>query len=75
VRIFLPGVAELALLLKYGVSLQDVHDEPRPDGTTLAGRTQLLMNKIADDIVDCGNVCDTYAKKGLVGMSASQSID
>ena len=42
---------ELILLLKYDVSLQDVRDEPRPDGTTLAGRTQQLMKKIADDIV------------------------
>jgi hypothetical protein len=66
---------ELDLLLKYGVSLQDVRDEPRPDGTTLADRTQLLMKKTADDIVACGNVCDTYAKKGLVGMLAFKSID
>jgi hypothetical protein len=75
VRFFLQGVVELTLLLKYDLSLQDVRDEPRPDGTTLAGRTQQLMKKIADDIVACGNLCDTYAKKGLVGMSASKSID
>ena len=66
---------ELTLLLEIYVSLQDVRDEPRPDGTTLAGRTQQLMKKIADDIVACGNVCDTYAKKGLVGMLASKSIE
>ena len=25
------------------------------------------MEKIAGEIADCGNVCDMYAKKGLVG--------
>jgi hypothetical protein len=51
------------------VSLRYVKDPdlPGPDGTTLAGRTQSLMKKIAKDIVACGNVCDMYAKKGLVG--------
>jgi len=48
---------------------------PDPDGTTLAGRTQRLMKKIANEIVACGNVCDTYAKKGLVGELTFRLID
>jgi hypothetical protein len=66
---------ELTSLLKYGVSLQDINDEPGPDGTTLADRTRKLLKKIAHDIVACGNVCDTYAKKGLVGELASKPVD
>jgi hypothetical protein len=27
------------------------------------------MKKIAKDIETCGNVCDTYSKKGVVGES------
>ena len=33
-------------------------------------RWKELMQKIADDIKACGNLCDAYAKKGLVGMFA-----
>ncbi|KAF9220899.1 hypothetical protein BS17DRAFT_820097 [Gyrodon lividus] len=37
-----------------------------PDGTTLEGRMQQLMKDIADDITNCGNICDAYTKKSLV---------
>ncbi|KAF9242644.1 hypothetical protein BU15DRAFT_60359 [Melanogaster broomeanus] len=37
-----------------------------PDGTTIEGRMQQLMKDIADDITNCGNICDAYTKKSLV---------
>ncbi|KAF8843364.1 hypothetical protein BDN67DRAFT_924335 [Paxillus ammoniavirescens] len=37
-----------------------------PDGTTLEGRMQQLMKDIAEDITNCGNICDAYTKKSLV---------
>jgi hypothetical protein len=39
-----------------------------PDGKTLQGRMQRLIKTITRDITGCGNVCDAYAKKGIVGM-------
>lgn len=38
------------------------------DGTTLQGRMQRLIKNITKDITGCGNVCDAYTKKGIVGM-------
>jgi len=38
-----------------------------PDGTTIKARMQMLMENIAKDITTCGNACDIYAKKNLVG--------
>jgi hypothetical protein len=42
-----------------------------PDGTTLQGRMHRLIKNIAKDITACGNVCDAYTKKGIVGRSFS----
>lgn len=37
-----------------------------PDGTTVQGRMQSLMQQIAADITECGNACDIYAKKNIL---------
>lgn len=48
--------------------LRNVKDSDKaPDGTTVQGRMQTLMDTIAKDITACGNACDIYAKKNIVG--------
>ncbi|KAG8826888.1 hypothetical protein FRC17_008058 [Serendipita sp. 399] len=37
-----------------------------PDGKTIEGRMQDLMGRIAKDIDECGNVCETYGKKHVI---------
>jgi hypothetical protein len=56
----------MAVLLE----LNNVEDSNHrgPDGTTLQSRMQRLIKSITKDITGCGNVCDAYAKKGIVGM-------
>ena len=46
-------------------TIQD-EDTPGPDGTTIKARLQGLIKRTADDIKDCANVCDAYAKKKLI---------
>ncbi|KAJ7849789.1 hypothetical protein B0H14DRAFT_3866764 [Mycena olivaceomarginata] len=46
-------------------SIQDV-DKVAPDGTTIKGRLEALINRTSDDIRACANACDTYSKKKLV---------
>jgi len=37
-------------------------------GIILKDRMGALMIKIAKDVESCGNVCDTYSKKNLLGL-------
>ncbi|KAJ3543517.1 hypothetical protein NM688_g5844 [Phlebia brevispora] len=50
------------------VQLRDVKDPSAvgPDGRTIEARMQALSNQTAEDIKECANVCDTYAKKRLL---------
>lgn len=43
------------------------------DGLTLRDRLEGLMIKIADDIKACGNACDTYTKKNILGLCLSRT--
>lgn len=40
--------------------------EPGPDGVPIDARLQGIAQSTAEDIKDCANTCDTYAKKRLV---------
>ncbi|KAK7683623.1 hypothetical protein QCA50_013461 [Cerrena zonata] len=50
------------------IQLKDVKDKDDlgPDGRTVEARLQGLVKQAADDIKDCANACDTYAKKRLL---------
>ncbi|KAG9021033.1 hypothetical protein FS842_006848 [Serendipita sp. 407] len=50
------------------LELRSIKDprQTAPDGTTIEGRMQGLMQRIADDITKCGNACDTYTKKHVL---------
>ncbi|EIW63446.1 uncharacterized protein TRAVEDRAFT_112584, partial [Trametes versicolor FP-101664 SS1] len=39
---------------------------PGADGTPIKARMQALVQRTADDIKDCANACDAYAKKRLL---------
>ncbi|KAJ7481633.1 hypothetical protein FB451DRAFT_1236685 [Mycena latifolia] len=41
-------------------------DDVAPDGSTIKGRMQVIVNATAEDIKACANACDTYTKKKLV---------
>ena len=49
-------------------SLKDVQNDQliAPDGRNIGDRLQSLVERTADDIKLCSNVCDTYAKKKLL---------
>ncbi|KAL1937671.1 hypothetical protein VTO73DRAFT_12946 [Trametes versicolor] len=49
------------------VELGDVKEPKRAgkDGKTVQERLQGLVDNIETDILDCANVCDAYAKKGM----------
>ena len=38
-----------------------------PDGTTLENRFKPLVAQMCKDVLECGNACDTYTKKRLIG--------
>ena len=42
-------------------------DQTDSDGKSVEGRLKAVMNDIANDIEACGNVCDVYSKKRLIG--------
>ncbi|CAL1709515.1 unnamed protein product [Somion occarium] len=50
------------------IQLRDVKDtnDVGPDGKTIEARLQALIKQTAEDIKDCANACDTYAKKRLL---------
>jgi hypothetical protein len=52
------------------IRLRDIKhpDQKASDGTTLRGRLEVLMVKVAKDIKACGNACDTYTKKNILSM-------
>ena len=54
----------------FGCRLRNLKDPTHaaPDGTTVQGRMQSLMQQIAADITECGNACDAYAKKNILGL-------
>ncbi|KAF7292837.1 VPS13 domain-containing protein [Mycena indigotica] len=41
-------------------------DAPAPDGSTIKGRMQVIIENTAKDIKACANACDTYIKKKLI---------
>jgi len=45
-----------------------------PDGTNVEDRLRLLVERTADDIKKCSNVCDAYMKKRLLARVLSSSI-
>jgi hypothetical protein len=49
-------------------SLKDVESDKliAPDGTNIEGRLKSLVERTADDIKTCSNVCDAYMKKRLL---------
>jgi hypothetical protein len=55
-----------ALLQLSSVSDPELKDERT--GQTIVGRIQALMANIEQDITDCGNLIDTYAKHSLPSM-------
>ncbi|KAJ7031624.1 hypothetical protein C8F04DRAFT_1110026 [Mycena alexandri] len=50
------------------IQLKNVQDAEAvaPDGSTIKGRMQVIIQGTADDIKACGNACDTYSKKKLI---------
>lgn len=48
--------------------LKSVKDEEDvgPDGVTIKGRLQELVNKTVEDIKQCANTCDAYSKMKLL---------
>ncbi|KAI9464112.1 hypothetical protein BJY52DRAFT_1221492 [Lactarius psammicola] len=48
--------------------LRDVRNDKlvAPDGRTIEDRLKALVDRTADDVKLCSNVCDTYAKKKLL---------
>ena len=58
-------------------SLRDIKDpaQTAPDGTNIQGRMEGLMQQIATDIIACGNACDAYAKKNVIGTRIQLEID
>ncbi|KAJ7354079.1 hypothetical protein DFH08DRAFT_984329 [Mycena albidolilacea] len=46
-------------------------DVKGPDGLTLEDRMSPLMKSISDDMEQCGNACDVYASKDVLGKSSS----
>ncbi|KAI0656679.1 hypothetical protein C8Q70DRAFT_329793 [Cubamyces menziesii] len=59
---------EMRDMMEVLIQLRTIQDEdtPGPDGTTIKARLQGLIKRTADDIKDCANVCDAYAKKKLI---------
>jgi len=49
-------------------SLKDMENDKlvAPDGTSIEDRLRSLVDRTADDIKTCSNVCDTYMKKRLL---------
>ena len=49
-------------------SLEDVETEKEvaPDGRSIDNQLKLLVERTADDIMRCSNVCDAYMKKQLL---------
>ena len=45
-----------------------------PDGTNIEGRLKSLIERTADDIKTCSNVCDAYMKKRLLAKVLSSSL-
>jgi hypothetical protein len=57
------------LCCAYGFcSLRDVQNDKliAPDGINIEDRLRSIVEHTADDIKQCSNVCDTYAKKKLL---------
>ncbi|KAJ7057168.1 hypothetical protein C8F01DRAFT_1257088 [Mycena amicta] len=50
------------------LQLKSVKDPSQiaPDGSTIAGRMQGIVESTVQDIKDCANACDTYARKKLI---------
>ncbi|KAJ7223972.1 hypothetical protein C8J57DRAFT_1591283 [Mycena rebaudengoi] len=49
-------------------------EEVAPDGSTIRGRMQGILQSTADDIKSCANACDTYTKKKLIVKILKSSI-
>jgi hypothetical protein len=57
--------------------LRNIEDpaQTAPDGLNIQGRMEGLMQQIAADIIACGNACDAYAKKNVIGTRIQLEID
>ena len=57
-------------------SLKDVENDSviRPDGTNIEDRLKPLIQRTADDIKACSNVCDAYMKKRLLAKVLLSSL-
>ncbi|KAI0735979.1 hypothetical protein C8Q76DRAFT_766166 [Earliella scabrosa] len=62
-------LTEMRDMMSALVELQNVHDGPQHvglDGKTIQARLEGLVNLMVDDIKECANACDAYAKKKLL---------
>ena len=57
-------------------SLKDVENDKliAPDGTNIEDRLKSLVERTADDIKTCSNVCDAYTKKRLLAKVLLSSL-
>ena len=57
-------------------SLKDVENDKltAPDGISIEDRLKSLVERTADDIKSCSNVCDTYMKKRLLAKVLLSSV-
>ncbi|KAF7329876.1 VPS13 domain-containing protein [Mycena kentingensis (nom. inval.)] len=60
--------SEMKDMMSVLIQLKSVKDpnEIAPDGSTIQGRMEVIVETAAKDIKACGNACDTYVKKKLV---------
>jgi hypothetical protein len=58
------------------LSLKDVENDKliAPDGTNIEDRLKSLVERTADDIKTCSNVCDAYMKKRLLAKVLLSSL-
>ncbi|KAF8647842.1 hypothetical protein AX16_006510 [Volvariella volvacea WC 439] len=68
--------AEMQDMMSVLFQLRHVRDpeEKGPDGTTIAGRMQVLMEQIAKDIHEAGSACDAYIKKSFLAKTIKSKI-
>ncbi|KAJ6458650.1 hypothetical protein C8R47DRAFT_995099, partial [Mycena vitilis] len=59
---------EMKDMMSVLTQLKNVKDseEVAPDGSTIRGRMQSIVEGTAEDIKSCANACDTYTKKKLI---------
>jgi hypothetical protein len=70
-------IAHIIQLTKFtSCSLKGIENDKliAPDGTNIEGRLRSLVDRTAEDIKDCSNLCDTYMKKRLLAKVLLSSV-